>query len=174
MLSRRRLRVLTSVGLLAALLVVPKTVIALQEAPVQNPTGAVLARTTNLPSRVTLPPDLFQQQSSTDRQVWAQNLAQAKARHRRSTWFLVGAAGLVGLGIINQATEEEGYTYVTTAGVSPAVFFYIFGGGLGAYGFYERTQSQRDIQDLEAEGRRRGFAFAISPKGAAIGYVFTF
>jgi hypothetical protein len=118
---------------------------------------------------------LFQQQgTSADRQVWAQNLAQAKARHRRSTWFLVGAAGLVGLGIINQATEEEGYTYVTTAGVSPAVFFYIFGGGLGAYGFYERTRSQREIQELEAEGRRRGFAFAISPKGVAIGYAIAF
>ena len=118
-------------GLLAAVLLIPINALAGQEAGAPRSRVATVQPTVGL---IDLSPRatsrLFQQQgTSTERQVWAQSLAQAKARHRRSTWFLVGAAGLVGLGIINQATEEEGYTYVTTAGVSPAVFFYIFGGG---------------------------------------------
>jgi hypothetical protein len=120
--------------------------------------------------------DLWQgQQTAADRQVWAQSLAQAEARHRRSTWFLIGAGGAVGLALMYQARQSDtGYTYVSSVGTPMAPTLYLIGTGLGVYGFVERTKAQREIDDLRAEGRRRGFTVSLNPSGLRVSYALTF
>jgi hypothetical protein len=119
--------------------------------------------------------NLLEGQTAADRQLWAQSLAQARARHRRSTWFLIGGAGVVGLGVLYQSRDKRtGYTYVSPVGTRMATTLYLLGGGLGVYGFLERTRSEREINDLEAEGRRRGFSASVTPAGLRASYTFSF
>lgn len=116
-----------------------------------------------------------QQADALDRQLWAQNLVQAKERQRRSTWFLIGGAGAIGLGLMTQAKERNtGLTYITDTGVGTATMLYLIGGGLGVYGYMERTRSLRDIAALESEGRRRGFMAFVGPTRAGIAYALMF
>jgi hypothetical protein len=122
-----------------------------------------------------LPTALTPQDTTADRQLWAQSLAQAETRHRRSTWFLIGGAGAIGLGVLYQARERKtGYIYITDTGLGMATVLYLMGGGLGVYGYLERTRSRREIDELQAEGRRRGFTTSISPAGLRAGYTLAF
>jgi hypothetical protein len=182
-MTQRRLRETASVGLLAVLLFIPSVVQAgPQAAGVEN--GAKQISTAGLSAAAgTIGSSVLKalstapspQQTGADRQLWAQSLAQARARHRRSTWFLVGGASVVGLGVLYQGRDNRtGYTYVSPVGTRMATTLYLLGGGLGVYGFLERTRSQREIDDLQAEGRRRGFSASVTPAGLRASYTFSF
>jgi len=113
-------------------------------------------------------------QTSADRQLWAQSLAQAQARHRRSTWILISGAGAIGLGAVVQAGQRDGYTYINGTGFGTPTLLYLIGGGVGVYGFMERTRSRHDIDLLEAEGRQRGFMVSVNPNGLRATWTLTF
>jgi hypothetical protein len=173
--------VTASIGVLATALLFPGAAGAGQGAvgsgdSVLSSTSVLQSPTVADPIRsVSVPATPFQPQTSAEKQMWVQSLAQAEARHRRSTWILGGAAGAIGLGVLYQAREREtGYTYITDTGVGTATLLYFIGGGLGVYGYVERTRSRREIDELQAEGRRRGFTTSISPTGLRAGYTLAF
>jgi hypothetical protein len=144
----------------------------------QSTDQQVRSQSGRLSTGLAVPPYRFisaQNPSSAERQQWAQELARANDRLRKSTWFMIGGAGIIGLGAMLQAREKEtGLTYITDVGLGTVSLAYLVGGGSIAWGVIERTRAQKHIADLEAEGRQKGFTVSIRPEEMRLAYVVTF
>jgi hypothetical protein len=110
---------------------------------------------------------------SAERYQWEADLAKAQQRLRRTTWMMIGGAAFIGVGLATSAWEKDlGLKTITDYGVGRDTMCYVVGAGLIGYGVWDRGRAQQRIGELQAEGKRKGFALAITP--ARISGVFTY